>query len=407
MKGGAMRLDDRELERLLADGESFHVEFKETLQGDAPNTVREAVCAFANDLPDSREPGVVFVGVDDGGRPSGLAIDDALLRRLADIKTDGQIVPPPSLFVEKRPLGGADVAVVAVLPSDSPPVRYSGRIHVRNSPRRGIATAQEERILNEKRRIENIPFDIQPAPPAELSALNLRLFEEEYLPHAFSPEILEANDRSPAERLAALKMIASADDRRPTILGLLTLGKSPRDYLANAWIQFLRIDGAELADEILDAEEIDGGLAEMLRRLDEKLKVHIHTRIDLTTADTERRAASYPLTALQQIARNAVMHRTYEGTNAPVRITWFNDRIEIQSPGGPFGSVTPENFGQPGVTDYRNPNLADAMRVLGFVQRFGVGIATVRKALRDAEHPPPEFLADANFVRVILRGCRS
>ena len=53
------------------------------------------------------------------------------------------------------------------------------------------------------------------------------------------------------------------------------------------------------------------------------------------------------------------MHRTYEATNAPVRVNWFDDRIEIISPGGPFGSVSDANFGEPGVTDYRNPNLAE------------------------------------------------
>ena len=41
--------------------------------------------------------------------------------------------------------------------------------------------------------------------------------------------------------------------------------------------------------------------------------------------------------------------------------------------------MTVENFGQPGVTDYRNPNLAEALRALGFVQRFGAGIAIARK----------------------------
>jgi ATP-dependent DNA helicase RecG len=43
--------------------------------------------------------------------------------------------------------------------------------------------------------------------------------------------------------------------------------------------------------------------------------------------------------------------------------------------------VTPDNFGQPGITDYRNPNLAEALRALGYVQRFGAGIAIARKAL--------------------------
>ena len=85
------------------------------------------------------------------------------------------------------------------------------------------------------------------------------------------------------------------------------------------------------------------------------------------------------------------MHRTYENTNAPIRLTWFSDRIEIVNPGGPFGIVTVANFGQPGVTDYRNPHLAEAMKVLGYVQRFGVGIATARRLLAENGNPPPVF----------------
>ncbi len=97
------------------------------------------------------------------------------------------------------------------------------------------------------------------------------------------------------------------------------------------------------------------------------------------------------------------MHRSFEGTNAPVRMSWFTDRIEIQNPGGPFGQVTQENFGQPGVADYRNPHLAEAMKVLGYVQRFGVGIATARAELSANGNPPPEFQVTPNFVHVTVR----
>ena len=107
----------------------------------------------------------------------------------------------------------------------------------------------------------------------------------------------------------------------PSTLHLLVLGNSPRDSLQNAWVQFLRIDGVELSDDIIDVEEIDGSLASMLRRMDEKLRAHIRTRVDLKTADTESRTASYPLSALREIVRNALMHWVYEGTNAPVRVT--------------------------------------------------------------------------------------
>lgn len=114
-------LSDAELEALLADTGSDRVERQESFRREV---CREAVCAFANDLPDRRRPGVVFVGADDAGHPTGLPITDELLRQLADLKTDGNIVPPPTMTVEKRLLAGTPVAVVSVSPSEVPPVRY-------------------------------------------------------------------------------------------------------------------------------------------------------------------------------------------------------------------------------------------------------------------------------------------
>ncbi len=104
------------------------------------------------------------------------------------------------------------------------------------------------------------------------------------------------------------------------------------------------------------------------------------------------------MAALQQLVRNAVMHRTYESTNAPVHVYWFDDRIEIVSPGGPYGIVTRETFGKVGLVDYRNPNLAEALRVLGFVQRFGFGIPTARRELERNGNSPLAFDVSANSV---------
>jgi ATP-dependent DNA helicase RecG len=394
---------DEELERLLASPESDLVERKESLRGDAANTIREAVCAFANDLPDHRRAGVVFVGARDDGAPSGLAITDELLRQLADVKTDGNTVPPPTLTVAKRRLRGADMAVVTVEPSDSPPVRYRGRIYIRIGPRRGVASAQDERILNEKRRYRDQPFDVHPVSSARPADLDRRLFEDLYLPAAVAPDVLEANDRSYEQRLAATKMIGAADDPVPTVLGILVLGLRPRDFLPGAYVQFLRIGGLALGDPIVDEQLVEGPIYDVLRRVDDKLIAHNRTAVDLTSGPLERRTHAYPLAALQQLVRNAVMHRTYEATNAPVRVYWYDDRIEITSPGGPFGAVTPENFGQRGLADYRNPNLAEALRVLGFVQRYGVGIAVARRELEKNGNPPPEFDVQATIVNVIVR----
>lgn len=398
-----MNLSDAELEALLNDLESDRAERKESFKGDAPEKVRQAVCAFANDLPNHQKAGVVFIGARDDGSPSGLVVTDELLKQLADIRSDGNILPLPTVTVEKRLLKGAEMAVITVLPADSPPVRYKGRIWIRTGPRRGIASAQDERILNEKRRHRDLPFDLQPVSFATVADLSRTLFESEYLPGAVAPDILAANERSHEERLAASRMIESAENPVPTVLGCIVLSPRARDLIPCDYIQFLRIDGTTLADPIKDEEVIDGPLAQMLRRLDDKLEAHIQTAVEITSGTVERRSPDYPLAALQQLARNAVMHRTYEGTNAPVRITWFNDRIEITNPGGPYGIVNRQNFGKPGYTDYRNPNLAEAMKALGFVQRFGVGIQTAQKALADNGNPPAEFDPQDNLVLVTVR----
>ena len=397
------RFTDEELLEIIADIESDRIEFKESMSGNSATSIREAICAFANDLPRHDEPGFVFVGVRDDTTIKGLSVTDELLRQLADMKTDGNILPPPTLTVEKRVLDGKEVAVVTVQPSDSPPVRFKGAIQIRIGSRRAIATVQEERDLNEKRRFGDLPFDLQPIPTSSVSDLNLTQFEHEYLPQAFSPEILADNERTLEERLAATKMIVSVNEPMATVMGMLVLGKSPQDYIPGAYVQFLRIGGSELSDEILDSEDIRGAVPDLLRRLDDKLSAHNRIAVDFTTGALERRNGLYPNPALQQIVRNAIMHRTYEATNAPVRVSWFNDRIEVLSPGGAYGQVTTANFSQPGLTDYRNPNLAEAMRTLRYVQRFGVGIPTALRVLKEAGHPTPKFTINDTHVQVTIK----
>lgn len=396
------RLTDIELEALLADLESDRTERKEAWAGSALEKGPQAVCAFANDLPNSQLPGVLFIGVDDRGEPKNIEVSDRLLLTLADLKTNGNILPPPTLTVEKRGLKGVEIAVVTVWPADAPPVRCQGRIWIRTGPRRGLASAQDERILNEKRRYRDLHFEAHPISPCTLSDLNRGSFENEYLPNAVAADVLAANARSYEQRLASCGMIASVDEAIPTVLGLLCLGTTPRTWISGSYVQFLRIRGTKLTDPVVDEMEISGTITDILRRLDEKLAAHLSVSVDFTSQNKEIRSGPYPLTALQQLARNAVMHRTYENTSAPVRVYWYDDRIEMSNPGGPYGSITKQNFGQPGRADYRNPQLAAAFKILGYAQRFGAGIALAREALAGNGNPPPLFQIEENFVSVTI-----
>lgn len=388
---------DAELERMAVGPESDLVERKRSAAD--RSGIRRNICAFANDLPGHRRPGVIVLGVEDDGRCARLAIDDQMLRELAQMRDDGNILPLPSLQVERRRLAACDVVVVLVHPALDPPVRYQGRVWVKVGPTVRQATPEEEQRLAERRRARDLPFDLRPVPDATLEDLDLDYVRTQYLPRAVALEVLEANRRPLLQQLQGLRLAVA---ERPTYGAILGFGRDPQTWVPGAYVQFLRLDGPAVTDPIRDQKQLTGRLEDVLRRLDELLELNISVRTEVSTVPREVRSPDYPLTALQQLARNAIMHRAYEATNAPVRVYWYADRVEIHSPGGLYGQVTPQNFGR-GATDYRNPLVAEIMAHLGFAQRFGLGIPLANDALAKNGNPPAEFRFEPTLVGVTVR----
>jgi ATP-dependent DNA helicase RecG len=290
------------------------------------------------------------------------------------------------------------VAVVEVFPSDLPPVRYKGQVWIRVGPRRGIANEREERLLTEKRIAHARTFDALPCLQSALSDLSLELFRVNYLSQAIAPEILEANHRDTGEQLASLRFF---DSRRnyPTNAGILLFGKNPLEWLPGAFIQFVRFDGNSLSTDVVSEHNLSGDLLTLLRELESLIEIQSQQRPVRESLLRERSSFDYPGEALRELLMNAVLHRSYESM-APIRFYWFADRIEIQSPGALYGEASPENF--PNQNSYRNPILAEALKMLGFVNRFGRGVVRAQDALTENGNKPAEFHFDHGFVRVTL-----
>jgi ATP-dependent DNA helicase RecG len=94
----------------------------------------------------------------------------------------------------------------------------------------------------------------------------------------------------------------------------------------------------------------------------------------------EKMVYNYPRWAIRELMMNAIMHRDYQ-SNAPIRLYQYEDRIEIMNPGGLYGNARPENF--PTVNDYRNPVIAEAMKVMDYVNMFSRGVGRVQEVLRE------------------------
>lgn len=369
------------------------------------NKAREAICAFSNDLPDNRLPGVYLVGVENDGTVRGVTAQgdqlDRLLQTLVGLRSDGQIDPMPVMHVYPVEVGaGVTVVVIEVQPSDAPPVRARGVTWIRCGPRRDIASREEEGRLTEKRVARARTYDLSPARGTTVSDLFAEQITEEYIPRAVSAESLRANQRTLLERLASLRFL---DPRTgtPTVGALLMFGVDPLSVVPGAYIQFVRYAGTELSDPVQDNKTFTGNLRTQMTQLDALLPGQI--RVSRAAADGLRHedAPDYPIPALRELVLNAVMHRSYDGSNAPVRITWFSDRLEIQSPGGLYGQVNPANFGR--ITDYRNPLVSEALKVLGYVDKFGAGIARAQAALAKNGNPPALFAFEPQNVLVTVR----
>ncbi len=390
-------LSDEELLQAFSNVELDRIERKRNAYD--TDKISQFICAMANDLPGHNKPGIIFIGQEDDLSCAGTAIDDKLLLRLAALRDNGKIQPFPEMQVHKKTIDGCELAIVTVAPSVNPPVKFDGRVWIRVGPRRALANGQEERTLLEKRQWGNLPYDAQPCRGTSLEDIDMARFQLEFLPSVVPADVLAQNQRTVDQQLKSLRLISN--DGTPTTSGILFMAKSPLTWLPGAYVQFRRISGVNLTDETLDVHQISGTLPDQIRQIDELLSLNIRRRL-VVGGKVREETDDYPIEALRQLARNAVIHRIYEGTNAPVRITWYDNRIEIQSPGGPYGQVTPENFGQ-GETDYRNPTIAGLMVQLRLIERFGVGIQIAKERLAANGNPELQFEINQQHVLAIVR----
>lgn len=382
-----LMLSKTELLKLLADLESDRIE--RTTSTTDTDKFSEAICAFSNDFPTYKLPGYLIIGVEDkSGSVSGLTVSDKLLKDLAGIRNNGQILPQPAITVQKYSFDRGEVAVVEVFPSLFPPVRFKGRVWIRNGPTRAIANEAEERRLSEKRTTTAKSFDTMPAVGSALTDLNFELFQLTYLPNAIDGETLAANHRDIQLQLASLRLY-DITYHCPTYGGILILGINPKYYVSGAYVQYVRFSGESMDSEVLNEEEFSGDLLSIMRKLDLFVKNNVIERPVHKTALQEEIYRAYPFKAIRELLNNAIMHRDYQ-SNAPVKFYEFSNRIEISNPGGLYGSARPDNV--PNQNDYRNPVIAEALKTLGYVNRFNRGIATAQAELKLNGNPPAEFI---------------
>jgi len=370
-------LSKEEIFELINDMESDRIE--RTTATDDTDKFAEAICAFSNDLANHQKPGYLFIGVHNSScKLSGLKATDKLLKNIAAIRSDGNVLPQPAMTVHSYTFDEGDVIAVEVTPAHFPPVRYKGTIWIRIGPRRAIANEMEEKMLIEKRTSNITNYDEFPFTKACLDDLDIDLFKRKYLPNAVDATVLADDNREVKMQLASLRFYDLRSDC-PTVAGMLAFGKDVRYFFPVTYVQYVKFEGKEIYSNVIADMQFHGNLITLTDELDRFIKLNIIKKRPIpVSALFEDYVYNYSDWAIREFLMNALMHRSYE-INSPIKLYQYSDRIEIINPGGLYGNARPENF--PNVSDYRNPTLAETLRVMKVVNRFTRGVATAQQKL--------------------------
>lgn len=175
----------------------------------------------------------------------------------------------------------------------------------------------------------------------------------------------------------------------PTYASIVLFAKNPKRFLPGCFIQFVRFNGIERTDEIDDERRFEQCYFDMLPQLETFVEMSIIKKHPVPVSTLrEELVYNYPFWAVRELLMNGAMHRDLQ-SNMPLRLYEYNNRLEIMNPGGLYGNARPENF--PMVNDYRNPIIAGAMKILGYVNMFNRGVSQVVTILKENGNPVAQF----------------
>ena len=333
-----MNYSAEDIERQLRSGEDSGWEFKQVeLAGEVAkrstrNDWADEIAAFAN-----AAGGVLLVGVTDSGEVMGLSREQisGLDSLLVEVSTDS-IKPPIRIRTRHEELSDGKLVLLAEVPESDSVHESPGGTYIRvGATKRPMGGDERLRLAQRRSQARFLWFDKQTVPGTGFKTLAEPLWKP----------LLSAEGA--AEPEAALRKLALLDDDsagvlRATVAGVLLCTSNPEQWLPNACITATLYRGGDRASGQIDAQEITGPLNDQVAGA-----VAFATRNMQVAARKEPARTDLPQyseKALFEAVVNAVVHRDYSIRGGKIRLSMFDDRLEIVSPGSLPNNLTVESM---------------------------------------------------------------
>lgn len=358
------------IERYLAEGESETVEFKESLDEEA----MESIAAFANG-----RGGSLLIGVSDDGAVKGVQLGKETLRDWANRIAQSTRLHPKIVEVSWH---GKSVVLIEAAESPVKPIPCRGRFFKRVSKSNRQMTDDDfTRLVLHK---VGSTWDEVAETRATLEDIDeQRVNRFRVLCNKKKRRLIpsEAATTDVLEKLGLFK------DGRPTRAAVFLFGKEPQRFYPSATVKIGRFRPGNV---IVDDREIEGTPFEQVDAVMDYFREHLQTRFEFHGEPAREVIWEYPLEALREAVTNAVCHRDYlDVSQAQVR--WHDDRIVILNPGGLTPPLSLEALRHEHSSRPRNRKIAEMFYYAGLIEKWGGGTLQIIRSCRKADLPEPQF----------------
>ncbi|MFW0858876.1 MAG: RNA-binding domain-containing protein [Dehalococcoidia bacterium] len=376
-------MEEKELKKLLASGETEVVEFKENFDKETMETAG----AFAN-----TRGGSIFIGVSDNGKVKGVQVGKEMLRNWANRisqSTEPRIIPE----IEPGEIDRKSVVIIKIKDFPIKPVSVKGRCFRRVGNSNRVMTMQE--IAQMHFHSVGMSWDKLLARDTSVKDIDFEKFKRYIIKANETGRRKIQEDENPLQVLEKLDLVKEG---KPTWAAILLFHKHPQRFLSQGVIHCGRFKEETI---VIDDRMIEGPAIEQVDEAMDFIRKNINVRFVMTGRPAREQIWDYPLEALREAVINAVCHRDYTiSSNTEVRI--YDDKLIVWSPGGlPFG-ITIEDLYKPHPSVLRNKGIGGVFYDMGWIEQWGSGIDKMRKACVRAGLPEPQFEEYQGF-RVIFR----
>lgn len=206
-----------------------------------------------------------------------------------------------------------------------------------------------------------------------------------------------------------LQLQGLTDQGKPTVAGIMLLGEYPQAFFPQLSITAMVVAGTEIGDlgergeRFVDNQRIEGTIPQMLEETMAFIRRNMRVATVINGDGKRADQPEYPPVAAREIVLNALIHRDYSihTDGSPIRVILYQDRMEVENPGGLYGRITIDELGK-AAADTRNPFIAGGLEVLmGTENRFS-GIPTIIHEMEKAGLPPAVFESRRGTFKVTL-----